>query len=227
MTARRVRRTEQGLQTHERIVVAAADAFDRAGYSATSVSSLVHGIGITKGAFYFHFAAKEELAVAVVDAMHARWAPAVLGWATSDAEPLQVVLGLLDELVVRACGDAVVRGGMRLVLERELVGAGLLDPFPEWERILAHALQRAVRDGLLGPGACPRTTAHLVVFGLVGELVASGRTRDPQVLGRRVDQLVSALFSSSTYPVRDGGWQDPARSGRTLVVPEQQVRQHA
>src|SRR3954454_24421904 len=53
-------------QTRAAIITAAADLFDRHGYESTSLSDIVAHAKVTKGALYFHFAAKEDLARAIL-----------------------------------------------------------------------------------------------------------------------------------------------------------------
>jgi AcrR family transcriptional regulator len=55
---------ERARRTRERILEIAAAAFARDGYQGTSLNELIRQSGFTKGAFYFHFASKEELALA-------------------------------------------------------------------------------------------------------------------------------------------------------------------
>ncbi|MGE5272405.1 MAG: GNAT family N-acetyltransferase [Verrucomicrobiota bacterium] len=55
---------ERARRTRERILEAAATAFARDGYEGTSLNELIRASGVTKGAFYFHFGSKEELALA-------------------------------------------------------------------------------------------------------------------------------------------------------------------
>lgn len=209
-------RTRDGHRTRARIVWAAAEAIDRRGYTATSVATLVESIGITKGAFYFHFPAKQDLAVAVVDAMHARWAPAVQCWAVSEADPVTVVLGLLDELVLRASADVVTRAGIRLTVERELTDVGLVDPFPEWERTITHLLHRAQRGGLLREGVTPATVAHVLVFGVLGEIIATGHTAEPEVLRCRTDALLELVVPACTVTAWAEQWRRSGWAGRSL-----------
>ncbi|MYS70332.1 transcriptional regulator CprB, partial [Streptomyces sp. SID5926] len=54
-------------QTRATIIGAAADLFDRRGYESTTLSEIVAHAGVTKGALYFHFAAKEDLAHAILE----------------------------------------------------------------------------------------------------------------------------------------------------------------
>jgi AcrR family transcriptional regulator len=59
--------TDRGEQTRRHIIEISARAFAECGYHATSLNELVRRSGLTKGAFYFHFASKEALALAVFE----------------------------------------------------------------------------------------------------------------------------------------------------------------
>jgi AcrR family transcriptional regulator len=69
--ARTARATERGSATRQHILAVATDRFLTHGYAGTSVNDLVRDAGITKGAFYHHFASKEALAIEVVRARQA------------------------------------------------------------------------------------------------------------------------------------------------------------
>lgn len=51
-------------RTRALILEAAAVAFADRGYDGVSLNDLIHASGVTKGAFYFHFASKDDLALA-------------------------------------------------------------------------------------------------------------------------------------------------------------------
>lgn len=56
----------KGEKTKERITRAAAELFRRQGFAATSVSDLLAAADVKKGSLYFHFPAKEDLALEVL-----------------------------------------------------------------------------------------------------------------------------------------------------------------
>lgn len=60
-------RTRDPVKTRERILDAAQELILDHGYGATTVDAVVARAGITKGAFFHHFAAKADLARALVD----------------------------------------------------------------------------------------------------------------------------------------------------------------
>ncbi len=54
-------------EARQRLLAAAMDLVRRRGFAATSVDDLCHAAGVTKGAFFHHFATKEALGVALVE----------------------------------------------------------------------------------------------------------------------------------------------------------------
>ena len=81
----------------DKLLAAGVDLFRARGYSATSVDQLCAAAGVTKGAFFHHFASKEALAVATADFWSeitgAMFAAAPYHAA---ADPLDRVLGYID-----------------------------------------------------------------------------------------------------------------------------------
>lgn len=57
------------------LIAAAHQLVKRQGYAATSVDDICRAAGVTKGAFFHHFASKEALGVAAAEAWTARAAP--------------------------------------------------------------------------------------------------------------------------------------------------------
>ncbi len=64
-------RQERAVITRQQIVNGAAEMFDRVGYERASLAEIVELSGITKGALYFHFKSKDDLASVVIDEQHA------------------------------------------------------------------------------------------------------------------------------------------------------------
>lgn len=83
--------------TRTRLLVAAMAVIRARGYSASSVDQICAEAGVTKGAFFHHFASKEALAVAVAN-FWSENADAFFGSAPYHAhpDPLDRVIGYID-----------------------------------------------------------------------------------------------------------------------------------
>lgn len=112
---------ERSERTRGRLVEAGAVLFDRRGYAGATLGEIASTAGVTKGALYFHFASKEDLARAVLDRAERslRGACGSLGTASS---PLQALIDSGYWLVDALGSDAVIRAAFRLGREG---GAGL------------------------------------------------------------------------------------------------------
>src|SRR5262249_6164522 len=65
--------TPKGPATRASIRQTAAEVFAERGYADTTFSELIARSGLTKGAFYFHFSSKEQLAFAVLEEKQRQW----------------------------------------------------------------------------------------------------------------------------------------------------------
>lgn len=122
---RSVVKQERAERTRETIIRAAASIFERDGFAAAPLSGITRRATVTKGALYFHFSSKRELAQAVI-AEAADTLQVLLAEARRrrDAElPLQILIDLSHALVGRLADDPVLRAGLRL--------GGDSDLFPE------------------------------------------------------------------------------------------------
>ena len=67
---------EKPLPAREKLIFAGVDLFRRHGYVATPVDAICTAAGVSKGAFFHHFASKEALAEACMD----QWDDLMAGW---------------------------------------------------------------------------------------------------------------------------------------------------
>ncbi|MFE4516122.1 ScbR family autoregulator-binding transcription factor [Kitasatospora sp. NPDC056783] len=104
---------ERSERTRGRLVEAGAALFDRRGYAGATLGEIAAAAGVTKGALYFHFASKEELAGAVC-VQAERLLRVVCADLRASSSPLQ---GLIDAgywLVDVLGADSVIRAAFRL-----------------------------------------------------------------------------------------------------------------
>jgi AcrR family transcriptional regulator len=165
-------------QTRATIITAAADLFDRHGYESTSLSDIVEHAHVTKGALYFHFAAKEDLAQAIMEIQSRtslRLAREMDGRGYSSLEALMRLTFGIARLSVEG---PVLRAGLRLATGGVPVRPPLRHPFSEWLELASAKLLGAVEEADVHPDVDVDSVAHTLVCSFVGTRVV-GRSVEP------------------------------------------------
>src|SRR5262249_27444487 len=109
-----VTKQHRAMVTRDRILLGAAQVFDRYGYSTTTLNDVIAQAGVTKGALYFHFSSKEDLASAVIEQQHTlSVAPARRLLDESVPGGLESVIRLSQGLASQLTSDVIVRAGIR------------------------------------------------------------------------------------------------------------------
>ncbi|MBB1242013.1 TetR family transcriptional regulator [Streptomyces durbertensis] len=157
---------ERAVRTRERLVASAAEAFDRHGFTAASLTAISRSAGVSNGALHFHFESKEALAVAVEAAAAARVGALAEVAAGSEGPAIQALVDASHRLVRLLREDVVVRAGFRLGGD---LSASVVDSLPLlWHRGVVGLLDKARREGALTAGVSPGDAAAAVVAVVVG-----------------------------------------------------------
>ncbi|ASR38137.1 hypothetical protein BAY61_27515 [Prauserella marina] len=182
--------------TRNMILRAAADAFDQYGYGGTSLSDVLRYAGVTKGALYFHFTSKEQLANAIVECQQA-WsvAPAKENF-DRGAPGLESVVLLSVHWAVGLTEDPMLRASIRLSLETGMFSRPDSDPYREWLEETAKLLRRAADSGELRRGIDPEVLARFVVGAFTGVQAVSQILSGRMDLTRRVGEMWELLLPS-------------------------------
>lgn len=152
---------------------AATVEFADAGYQAASLTAIVDRSGVTKGALYFHFTSKKDLAVAVVDEMEQACRRLTDRVYAGDVDPLRR-LTLLAQLLLETLDQGPV-----LYAGRRLCAAGIGGPervgmpWVHWQRVVDDLLGRAGEVGLLRDRVDPVSAGRLVTDMSVGAFTTS------------------------------------------------------
>ncbi|WNY33235.1 TetR family transcriptional regulator [Curtobacterium flaccumfaciens] len=123
---------ERALQTRAAVVRGAAKVFERRGYAGASLDQIADEAGVTRGAMYFHFRSKEEIADAVIVEQHRV--------ARVDAEVAIVKASSAFEAMIRMCtglarqlvSDGVVSAGIRLTTDGSASSLSNVAPYRDW-----------------------------------------------------------------------------------------------
>ncbi|MFI5618084.1 ScbR family autoregulator-binding transcription factor [Streptomyces sp. NPDC051567] len=204
---------DRAVRTRQAILEAAAVVFEDRGYDAAKLTDIVRLANVTKGALYFHFDSKEDLAQAVIDAqvgMDPAFTP-------QEFRAQQFVdIGMIFSH--RLQHDVLMRGSARLTLEQNGRSLDRASPYQGWIDLHTALMAEAKERGELLSHVDPAGPARLVVGAFAGLNVMS------QTLGLDLDQEVSALYTSvmpslvvSAVAIRLD--TAPGRGGRALHGP--------
>ncbi|KAB1141370.1 TetR/AcrR family transcriptional regulator [Streptomyces luteolifulvus] len=185
-----VGRQKRSERTVERLVTAAADQFARHGYVRATLADISSRAGVTKGALFFHFASKDELAVAVQERGRELMERSVARMGPAEGSYLQAVVDLTFVLQRLLREDVFVRASVRIAREHKdaglaeesadsadsrgysrpaATGVEELDFYRVWLELLWDLMGEARRSGELGrtvADASARTLVTAVVAGV-------------------------------------------------------------
>ena len=209
------RQQERARRTRAAIVEAAAVEFARRGYAAASVNTILEGSHATKGAMYFHFESKEDLARAVLAEALGKYTEAIDYWKRVDADPFQVLHAIIVELSERFASEVIVQAEFRLIIEPEFYSDVRAGGSQVWGHTAHELVLRAQREGLLRPGADPAVFSRVLGACLAGQRYMVDMTTDSTGLTDRFEEAFEVLLeamASEEWLARwhRDGWQDLA-----------------
>ncbi|MEU3915655.1 ScbR family autoregulator-binding transcription factor [Streptomyces sp. NPDC029721] len=184
----------RAIRTRQAILSAAAKIFEERGYQASTISEILTVAGVTKGALYFHFQSKDDLAQGVLNAQNQNL---VL---PERAAKLQEIVDIVMLHTYRLQTDPMVRAGVRLTMDQM---AGDLDrsgPFRNWAVPVRERLEKAQAQGELLPHVIPAETADVIVGSYAGIQSMSQALTDYEDLTTRASALLRHLMPSIAQP---------------------------
>jgi len=174
---------ERAIRTRALIIERAAEGFSERGYEAASLNDIVRSTGLTKGAFYFHFASKEALALAVFEAKQAQLAERLRAVAADEPDALRGLEALLRARAHLLQNEPSLR--CFLGLTSELVahfgpGSEFAASYNVPIETFTALIRRGQREGVIRSSLDPRSTAETVFAALLGtdemsKVIAGGR----------------------------------------------------
>ncbi|TQC46641.1 TetR/AcrR family transcriptional regulator [Rhodococcus sp. WS4] len=163
--------TQKRAEVTRRVLLhAAAEVFTRRGYADTKLSEVLTQALATKGALYFHYASKEELARAVVEEGTQRFTLACTPYLHHHTPAFEAMIGISFVTVDAALNDAVMGATFRLITEIGDHRASESGTFATWISTYQLLARRAVDEGDLREDADPDAVGRLLV-----ELFAGAR----------------------------------------------------
>lgn len=177
--------------TRGKIIEAAVELFDEAGFATTGLGDIIDRADITKGALYYHFDSKETLAAAIIEEATDRVIGVFREIASSSSPALEnmihgsfVVLGLIAH-------DKLARIGRQLARALGQFTDSGAETYQQWTTVVAGQAHKAAAQGDLREGMDPDVAAETIIAVLLG-----------------VEQLSTALSGGADMLVRlSHAWQ--------------------
>jgi AcrR family transcriptional regulator len=185
---------ERAVRTKEAVVTAAAEAFAEAGFLGTSMADIFARAGVTKGALYFHFASKEELATEIVNGEEAEAAKLVQDVFSTDSPPLQKVIDITFRWAREIQSNPIVRAGVRLIIEQGTYNNPMPVPYAQWESIVLELLASAQERGELERTVDAKAMAEFIVSAFTGAQIVSQVVSGHEDLIQRVERMWQLLL---------------------------------
>lgn len=189
-----VAKQDRAIRTRQTILEAAAVVFERQGYQAATITEILKVAGVTKGALYFHFQSKEELALGVFDAQEP---PEQV-----PPQPLKlqelVDMGLWFTYRLRT--NLLTRAGVRLSMDQQAHTLDRRGPFLRWREMLLGLLNQAQENGELLPHVNTAEAAELIMGAFTGIQVVSQTLSDYADLEERYISMQRHILPSLTVP---------------------------
>jgi AcrR family transcriptional regulator len=179
--------------------------FAERGYVDTTMAELIARSGLTKGAFYFHFSSKDELALAVLEEKQRQWIDSVQTAISAESRAVDQFRSVASALVHLHRVDPSAFSVARLTRDLAHVPdftERLRDQMRAWLGLLTDLIAQAQSDGDLSPAVDAGDLATVLVAatdGLkdLGRLIDSP-SRARRAFERRMDTLVALVDSLRT-----------------------------
>lgn len=185
---------DRAIRTRHTILMAAATVFEERGYQAATISEILTTANVTKGALYFHFKSKEQLAQGVLAGQDQNL--------TVPPQPCktQELINTTMLHAHRLQTDPLVRAGVRLTLDQRADGLDRTAPFHHWTTIVTNLLTQAQQQGELLPHVNPQETAQILVGAFAGIQAMSQATTNYQNLPTTITTLLKHTLPTITHP---------------------------
>jgi AcrR family transcriptional regulator len=155
----------------EAILEAATDLFAESGYDATSVQQIVDRAGVTKGALYHHFAAKEDILFHIYGDIFAEQLADLDRILARGEAPRQALRDVITSAVTSTAKSAKAAAVFSQEITR-MSAEHYADQQREWRRYqdaVRELIRRGQREGVFRPSVSPELTSW-AIFGVTNSM---------------------------------------------------------
>lgn len=186
----------------EKILAAALDLFAEKGYDATGVQEIVATAGVTKGALYHHFAAKEDILFEIYGSVFARQLAELDALLAHGRDPMWTLRAVIENIVVSTAASAKAAAVFTRAVSR-LNPVRYKELQSDWRRYqdsVRALIRRAQAEGIFATAASPEIISW-AIFGVTTSLHTWYRPDGPKSardIAQELADLVLAGLSPKT-----------------------------
>lgn len=173
----------RAVSTRQQILRAAAHNFARLPFHQVGIDRVLAEAELTKGAMYFHFRAKLDLALAVIEEQSALAAEVAAELLARKLSGLETLIEFSYQLAVHDLSNERCRAALHLVESMGRTDDLRTDLLESWTGELALAVRRAVAEGDVFEDCDPHDVALLLVSLYMGLRQTSELDQPQQFLG--------------------------------------------
>ena len=193
------RREEHKEETRKALIAAGRHLFARHGYAGVSIEDVVVRARVTRGALYHHFADKQDLFRAILEAVETDLVDEVRRALEEVSDPWQSLVSGLQAFLTAATKPAALR--IVTIDGPAVLGWG------EWReidtrfglRLVSAGLQRAIDAGVLVP-APVQALAHMLLAALTESALLIADASDRELVRADVERAFLALLEGMRLP---------------------------
>ena len=203
---------DRSIETRRRILSRSLRLFARKGYNATGVAEICSASGVSKGAFYHHFATKQ----AVFLELFQSWLEGVdrqlhgaLGSSSSVPEGLLAMASQMRQVFQAADGRLeIFLEFWQQARQDKTVWKGLMAPYRRYRDLLARIVKKGVQEGSfrrVNARAAGQALETLAVGTLLQGVLDPGGAQWARVIRSSVQLLIDGLANRPGAAARQQG----------------------
>ncbi len=177
-----------GQKTRDFIAQTADDLFYRQGFDATSFADIAAAVGISRGNFYYHFKAKDEILAAVIETRLADTHAMIAAWEAEADDPearircyIRILLDHQNDIMAHGCPVGTLTSELaKLNHQAQDAANGLFTLFRDWLRLQFEALGCSAE--------ADRNAMHVLAWSQ-GVATLANAYRDPEFVRCEVDRI--------------------------------------
>ncbi|HRD13605.1 MAG TPA: TetR/AcrR family transcriptional regulator [Mycobacterium sp.] len=154
--------------TRGKIIDAAVDLFEAVGYGDTDLTAIIKRAGVTKGAFYYHFEGKDQVADAIIDEGKVRLQQAFVNADRFSSSALQCLVVATFEVARLMRTDRLVGIGNLLAQSLSQIGDAGTRAYVDFTAVFIDHAKSAAAQGDLRTDVVPEEAGEAIWVAVLG-----------------------------------------------------------